>query len=152
MIEAIFGLFGVMLGSFITHWLGHRQSLQLLAAERRIQAHQDAFALWWKLASAYHNTESRVTAVRECQDFWNRNCLYLGTRSRQAFRETLVEVMFYEALREERQKMQQLFDNIENVFRILMADAAVPDVNESMVDLQKMLTWWSKTDKAKERR
>jgi len=61
-----------------------RNQLRVAAIDKRLQAHQEAFALWRKIFVSAH--ESNIgDVVRECQDWWNRNCLYLEPEARQAF-------------------------------------------------------------------
>ena len=60
------------------------QQLRLAAVEKRLAAHQEAFMLWRRLiASAYDDALTAV--VLECQDWWNKNCLYLSAEARDAF-------------------------------------------------------------------
>ena len=58
--------------------------LRMTALDRRLQAHQDAFALWRKLLKACH-TPSVHTVVSECETWWESHCLYLEPPARQAF-------------------------------------------------------------------
>ncbi|HAS8485747.1 TPA: hypothetical protein I7727_07315 [Vibrio vulnificus] len=52
--------------------VGHKalNQLRVVAPERRLQAHQEAFALWRKMLSSLHSNE-RVNVVMECQDWYN---------------------------------------------------------------------------------
>lgn len=61
-----------------------QHSLRLAAADKRLAAHQEAFTLWRRLMSAAH-TEETQALVLECQDWWNKNCLFLSSRARDAF-------------------------------------------------------------------
>ena len=60
--------------------------LRLAALDRRLEAHQEAYALWWRLMSVVHDNASIGGAIMECQDWWVKNNLYLGAEVRQAFR------------------------------------------------------------------
>lgn len=64
--------------------MGQEQQLRLAALDRRFEAHQQAFTLWRKLFSAWH-TDKLTEVVRECQNWWDNNCLYLDAQSREAF-------------------------------------------------------------------
>jgi hypothetical protein len=90
--DAIASLGGVVVGALITvvaqHWNGKLErthQLRMAAAERRLDAHQQAFALWRKLISNVHNEDEIHKVVAECQDWWNRNCLYLSPDARGKF-------------------------------------------------------------------
>ena len=70
--------------SLVLEQLRINQQLRLAVAEKRLAAHQEAFALWRRLiASAYDDGLSFV--VLECQDWWNKNCLYLSAEARDSF-------------------------------------------------------------------
>lgn len=64
------------------------QQLRMAAMDRRLQAHQDAFALWAKLlAAANVRNEQRVEEIgAEIEVWWNQNCLYLEVGARGAIR------------------------------------------------------------------
>jgi hypothetical protein len=58
--------------------------LRLAALDRRLDAHQQAFALWRRLNAAMY-TERLDGVVSECQKWWDNNCLYLDSQAREAF-------------------------------------------------------------------
>lgn len=59
--------------------------LRLAAMDKRLEAHQQAYGLWRKvIATAFIDAE-RPAALRECDEWWNKNCLYLSKESREAF-------------------------------------------------------------------
>ena len=61
-----------------------RHQLRLAAVDRRLQAHQEAFALWRKIMATTH-TENVAEVVMECQTWWEQNCIYLEPAVREAF-------------------------------------------------------------------
>lgn len=63
-----------------------RHQLRASAIERRLEAHQAAYSYWRRLIGAVHGKDI-ADVVMECQSWWDRNCLYLDARSREAFRE-----------------------------------------------------------------
>lgn len=60
------------------------QQLRMAAAEKRLAVHQEAFTLWKKLLMSAHSDEV-LKVVIECQDWWERNCLYLAPQARDSF-------------------------------------------------------------------
>ena len=62
-----------------------RYSLQLAALDRRLEVHQEAYALWWKLIASVYKEEERSKVVMECQEWWIHNRLYLEPKVAQAF-------------------------------------------------------------------
>lgn len=91
--DVLASLGGVIVGALITvasqHWSGElerKHQLRMAAAERRLEAHQQAFSLWRKLISTVHNEKEIHNVVGECQQWWNNNCLYLSPDAREKFR------------------------------------------------------------------
>jgi hypothetical protein len=70
--------------ALVLEHLRARQQLRLAAAERRLNAHQEAFTLWRSLLLNVHS-DLVHSVVIECQDWWNRNCLYLSANARNSF-------------------------------------------------------------------
>jgi hypothetical protein len=91
--DALASLGGVVVGALITvasqHWSGElerKHQLRLAAADRRLEAHQQAYALWRKLIATVHDEKEIHNVVRECQQWWDNNCLYLSPDARRRFR------------------------------------------------------------------
>ena len=63
----------------------HEHSLRLAAIDTRLKAHQDAYALWWKLRAVIYNQKEIGKVLWECEDWWVHNNLYLGHDVREAF-------------------------------------------------------------------
>jgi hypothetical protein len=62
-----------------------RHQLRLAALERRLQAHQEAYALWWELLGHATKQDEIGPIVMECQAWWVKNCLYLDEDARKTF-------------------------------------------------------------------
>lgn len=61
-----------------------KHQLRMAALDRRLQAHQEAFTLWRRLLGGTHSEEVGKV-VLECQAWWEKNCLYLEPKVRDAF-------------------------------------------------------------------
>ncbi len=72
--------------SLLSEWTSRRHQLRMAALERRLEAHQQAYALWWQLLGAVYHEERLGNVVKDCQDWWVKNCLYLDAEARQAFK------------------------------------------------------------------
>jgi hypothetical protein len=60
--------------------------LRLAAADRRLEAHQNAFTLWRKVFRHCHDDYSLLRPIIiECEQWWERNCLYLSPEASSAF-------------------------------------------------------------------
>jgi hypothetical protein len=62
-----------------------RHQLHIAALDRRLQAHQEAYALWWHLVWSVDKEENVDELSKQCQKWWVKNCLYLDAESRRAF-------------------------------------------------------------------
>jgi len=58
--------------------------------ERRLEAHQQAHALWRELLANVHNEDSIGEIVLKCQSWWENNCLYLEPKARESFRRSFM--------------------------------------------------------------
>lgn len=61
-----------------------KNQLRLAALDRRLEAHQQAYGLWRKVIRTVHHEDAAQT-VFECQEWWDKNCLYLSEEARDAF-------------------------------------------------------------------
>jgi hypothetical protein len=61
-----------------------RNQLRMAAIDRRLQAHQDAFTMLRELVRHAHGPEIGKQ-VKACQEWWEKNCLYLEPQAREAF-------------------------------------------------------------------
>lgn len=57
--------------------------LRMAGIDRRMQAHQEAFTLWREILRSVHSENIDVTTLK-CQDWWEKNCLYLEQSVREA--------------------------------------------------------------------
>ena len=61
-----------------------KHQLRMAALDRRLQAHQEAFSLWREILGSAHTEEAGKTVLK-CQEWWEKNCLYLEPKVRDAF-------------------------------------------------------------------
>ncbi|ELI6429479.1 hypothetical protein RRM58_004795 [Vibrio harveyi] len=109
---------------------GHKalNQLRVVAPERRLQAHQEAFALWRKMLSSLHSNE-RVNVVMECQDWYNQNCLYLSAKSREAFSVAYGALAIHNDLLQDRTQSELVkrnFLEITNAGSIIVQSVELP--------------------------
>lgn len=64
--------------------LRSRNQMRMAAIDKRLKAHQEAFKLWRALFRHAHSEEI-ATIVKECEAWWEDNCLYLDKSAREAF-------------------------------------------------------------------
>lgn len=90
--DALLSLISAIIGGLIATssqaWisaLNRQNQLRLAAIDRRLDAHQQAYALWRKLIFTSTKEPAFGDVIIECQTWWNNNCLYLDPESRKAF-------------------------------------------------------------------
>lgn len=139
MSEAVVGLFGVIVGGLITGVVSYvtlRQTiaaqLRLTAADRRLQAHQEAFALWRKILSNVHS-EDIGQVVMECQEWWENNCLYLDAQARGVFLEAIHSASHHASFKADRKNAELMMENWERIMRageVIVASVNLPSLGE----------------------
>lgn len=66
-----------------------QHQLRLAAVEKRLQVHQEAFCLWRRINGAI-GTDYLPEIIKECDEWWGNNSLYLEPEPRKAFLEAWV--------------------------------------------------------------
>lgn len=130
-VGALLALLGALIGSLATIHIARanrKEILRLTAVERRLAAHQEAYALWWRVLTNLHRDQVHDIAV-ECQAWWEKNCLYLDPESRRAFREGLVEAALYEDLKAENDP-RETFGRLRGVLDLLVKGVGLPTIGE----------------------
>ena len=67
------------------HGQERKHELSVAALDRRLAAHQEAYALWWELMGSASKRDTAGAAVLRCQEWWVHNSLYLSPEAREAF-------------------------------------------------------------------
>lgn len=95
-VPAVLALLGVVLGGAIAAGVNvvmaqanRRAQIVTATWPRRVEAHQAAFALWWRLTGLVFKTDELGPVVMEAQDWWAANCLYLSEQARTDFKRML---------------------------------------------------------------
>ncbi|HEX9666406.1 MAG TPA: hypothetical protein VGA95_07575 [Thermodesulfobacteriota bacterium] len=91
---AIVGLLGVIIGAMVTSFSNYliserqrKEKLELIAYDKIVDAHQKAYAHWYKVTSKiYDNRDELNKAYFEMQDWLSENCLYLDPEIEDALR------------------------------------------------------------------
>jgi hypothetical protein len=112
-----------------------KSQLRLAAAEKRLEAHQRAFALWRKLLANVHG-EEQWKVVNECQKWWEENCIYLSPIARQAFSDAYWAVNMHPALLRDRSNPKAVTDNWDTLMKAgnrILEGAELPALGEREV-------------------
>ncbi|MBK4736145.1 hypothetical protein [Noviherbaspirillum pedocola] len=118
--------------------------MRLAALDKRLEAHQKAFALWRKILPAA-NTDEIGKVVMECQEWWENNCLYLEPEARDAFSRAYHAAGIHRQLFQGRAAPADIIDNwkaISEAADILMRAVALPplssEIKQEMGDVPKI--------------
>lgn len=87
--DALLTILGIFIGAFFTiliQMYDRKDKFRLVAIEKRLQTHQEAFSWWYKLIWAIHSpSDDRIPVISEARNFWLNNCLYLEKNTRKEF-------------------------------------------------------------------
>jgi len=110
-----------------------RHQLRLAALDRRLQAHQEAFTQWRRLLeSAYDDNIGEVT--KQCQEWWEKNCIYLEPGVRQAFVEAYTAAHSHHELvklRSDAETLQDSWSRITQFPNLVFRTMQLPNLTES---------------------
>lgn len=87
-LAGLFTLVGIGVTLFVqgvTKQQERTDKFRLAALDKRLAAHQAAYALWWKLRDNLGDEEACNQIAIQCQDWWVANNLYLTAKSREQF-------------------------------------------------------------------
>jgi hypothetical protein len=125
--------------------LKHSNALRMASLDRRLAAHQEAFALWRKLLGNVFGDNTQAV-VHECDQWWTDNCLYLEPGARSAFSQAYWAAQVHSALVQgstrtpaEIADIQANFNLIKNAGDEIMRAVSLPELNprEERVEAEK---------------
>ena len=114
--------------SIVLEELKNKNQLRLAAIDRRLEAHQEAFVLWRKLIS-YAHTDEIGKVVLECQDCWEKNCLYLEPAVRESFSDSYSAAHTHNVLLQNRNDSERVQENWNRIIKsgdIILQAAQLP--------------------------
>lgn len=138
---ALSAILGVIVGGVIAAstqiWNSGKErhtQLRLAAVDRRLEAHQEAFALWRKLVSNVHDEEKGNDVVMECQNWWDKNCLYLTSQAREAFRWAYMCAHNHNSFKQDRSNPELIKSNWEDIMRagsVIVEGSSLPSIGDT---------------------
>ena len=108
-----------------------RQQLRMAALDRRLDVHQQAYTLWVKLVGSVYREDQLGDVVIECQDWWQRHCLYLDGSARQAFRDAYMAASYHHGLvkaREDANALRESWATIMRTGELLVTAVELPSI------------------------
>ncbi|MGD0651006.1 MAG: hypothetical protein ABSA97_07685 [Verrucomicrobiia bacterium] len=118
--------------------------LRLAALDRRLQAHQEAYALWRELISNAHQRDKIGAVVMKCQEWFCHNCLYLDADARQAFAEAYGAAFIHSEYTrgrqddEDRKRVESNWNRIEKAGDAIVKGVELPSIGKSEADLKEI--------------
>ncbi|MGD8777493.1 MAG: hypothetical protein PVH88_00850 [Ignavibacteria bacterium] len=124
-------LLGFFIGAFITLIVRKFESIdkfRLVAIEKRLQIHQEAFRHWYNMLWVIHKENEKIEVIKAARNFWVDKCLFLEKETRKEFDVVIQLVDFYrEKLewakslsdKDEKQKAEQEYQKDWNRIRNL---------------------------------
>ncbi len=139
MLEALIAFAGTAVGVALTltvQWYLAQQQIRaqfrLAAVDKRLEKHQEAYALWHRLVSAVHKPDARGTVVAQCQTWWTNNSLYLTTEAREAFRWAFLCASDYDA--KDPEMREEWWPQIMAPGRVIPAAVCLPALGDERLD------------------
>jgi len=111
--------------------------LKLAALDERLQKHQEAFTLWLEIIWSMGREEGMGTVQIECEEWWNKNCLYLAEKSRGAFKAALMLASTYHLLTSSDDRRKH-FDTIMETGDIIVNDVNLPSLGYEEIIAPKL--------------
>lgn len=112
----------------------HHNRLKLAAFDRRLETYQQAYTLWLKLRRSVHNKEKSFEMVIECQKWWENNCIYLDSNSRNDFIDSIHAVALHPDLTGGKATKDEVKENWEYINKCgesLLKGAGLPSIGEN---------------------
>jgi hypothetical protein len=109
-----------------------KHKLSVAALDKRLAAHQEAYALWWKLVGSAGKKEGEDVAF-ECQEWWVHNSLYLGANVRNAFSQAYHAAFVHRDLIDAHSDGKQIKKNweaIRQLGEVIVNEVALPSWSE----------------------
>lgn len=119
--------------SLLLEELKSRHQLRAAAIDKRLQVHQEAFTRWRDLMSKINSNDLGALAY-ECQQWSDRNCLYLSPLARESFIKAFLAAGLYPAIRQDGGSVKAREDLVKAITAAgdaIVAGAELPAMGET---------------------
>lgn len=110
-----------------------RHQLRLAALDKRLEAHQEAYYLWRELIHTAHDRSKIFEVVLKCQEWWEKNCLFLDATVREAFNKAYVAANTHKDFVDSHSNPDLVRDNwaiIKNAGEVIVKAVELPPIAE----------------------
>jgi len=120
--------------------LERKDKFRLAALDRRLETHQEAYALARKMFQTLHsNSEEKHEIIKKVDDFLDRQCLFLTNETRQSFREAFFDYSIFQVYLA-RLKNEKSEETKKDLFAAFGRISGLPNKIEKGIDIEAMST------------
>jgi hypothetical protein len=112
---------------------GRHYGFRQAAMDKRLNAHQEAYILWWGMMENLRSKERIAEVVNRCQKWWVQNCLYLTPEAREAFRKAYHAAILHPELvsnHGDKKEIQDTYNTVREAGRVLVKAVSPPSSSE----------------------
>ena len=110
-----------------------RHELRMVAVNRRLSAHQEAYTRWWGLMKVVHQKDKVAQKVMDFQSWFVKNRLYLEPEVAQALNSAFHAAFFHRDFLEAKEPkdfIRENWEKIQNVGEIIVRAVKLPELHE----------------------
>ena len=114
-----------------------RHQLRLAALDKRLEAHQEAYSLWRELIHTAHDKSKVFEVVLKCQEWWEKNCLYLDATVREAFYKAYIAANTHKDFVDSHSNADLVRDNwavIKRAGEVIVKAVELPPISDGEFD------------------
>jgi len=110
-----------------------KHDLRLAALDKRLEAHQKAYSLWYRLRGSIRDENQLFKIFQQCNEFWMNDSLYLTEKSRKAFDEAVRAAIEFRIMKEEGNsaKMKENLNTIFGAGEVFVKSVCLPSLGEN---------------------
>lgn len=138
--DAIVAFLGVIVGGAIAGLIQYgiaeadwKHQLRTAALEKRLQAHQEAYALWRSIRQLIGSDVGKPSLIGECEKWWENNNLYLTAQARAAFIKAYhaaSDIHKYKGVPEFSKLFIEAVEDIKNAGKIIVEGVNLPPIGD----------------------
>ncbi len=117
-----------------------RHDLRLAALDKRLEAHQEAYAIWYEYSGAIHDEDRLFELYKKAMEFWKTKSLYLTEAAREAFDEAINAGSMHRSLLQSRAEKKEIDANwmsIRSAGGKIAKAVSLPDLGDSEYQKEK---------------
>ena len=107
----------------------------------RLEKHQEAYSLWWKLYHSGLHEKGENKIIGECQDWWHANRVFLSKESSEAFLDAFSAAFMHGTFdrSDNRDEVKENWEKIEKAGDIIVQSVGLPSFGKRAHEIHKQL-------------